>query len=228
MRKLIFSVLTLVVLLPNAVSSINYRDKAITLISFNVSISSETRKVFEKYDSQFPSAVNENADKFIARIKDLAWSSFVDTIQQKVGMVILPISTLGSTINYDAYGFPDVNITKAQKKGTSKFFMKVDIQISPETYQGLMMLKKDKNIQHIKLKDGEIRPMVSITLTTFSNNGIVPIGKYEGFSVAPNPWSLDDSSIFDGLVNENNKYDLSTFMSLINEAINDLSKNIHS
>ena len=228
MRTILTTIILSVTITTNYAGSINYRDKAISLISFSVNISAETKKIFEKFDSQFPATSNEKADKFIARIKDLAWSSFIDTIQKNIGMVILPISTLGSDVNYDLYGFPDVNITKAQKKGTSKFFMKIDIQISPETFQTLSIAKKEKSIQHIKLKDGETRPMVTITLTTFSNNGILPIGKYEGFSIAPNPWSTDDASIFDGLVNDNNRNDLSTFMSLINEAIKDLSKNIHS
>jgi len=228
MKKYILMAIILILVVPVTLfGSINYKDKAVTLLSFSVNIHPETRRIFEKFDSQFPSASNENADKFIARIKDFAWSSIVDSIQKNVGMVILPISTLGSSISYDAYGFPDVNITKAQKKGTSKYFMKIDIQIGPESFQSISMLKRDTVVQRITIKDDEIRPMVTITLTTFSNNGILPIGKYEGFSIAPMAWSSDDSSIFDGLVNDNAKYDLSSFMSLINAAIYDLSKNVH-
>jgi len=104
--------------------------------------------------------------------------------------------------------------------------MKIDLQIGPEAYQPISSFKNDTTSQRAKLKSGEIKPMVTITLTTYSENGIIPIGKYVGIAIAPTAWSADNASILDGLVNTNSKNDLSTLMSLINEAINDLSINI--
>jgi hypothetical protein len=212
---------------PSKAISINYKDKAISLIAFNVNISSETKRFLEQFESQFSLASNPNANKIIAKIKDHTWSSLVDSLQKNVGMIILPISTFGTSISYDNYGFPDVNVSKAQKKGSSKFYMKVELQIGSETLPPNPNLKKDTSYHIIKLKEGEIRPMVTITLTTFSNDGILPIGKYVGIAISPLAWKLDDSSIIDGMVNDNINANSSSLMTLINVAITKLSKNIH-
>jgi len=52
------------------------------------------------------------------------------------------------------------------------------------------------------------------------------LGKFVGISEAPSIWSVDNISILDGLINSNSKTDLSTIMSLVNEAVNDLSINM--
>jgi len=223
---LIASVIILVVI-PFQGKSINYRNKEMTLISFNVSIHLETKRYLDQFESYFSPIKNPNADKIVAKIKEQTWGSMVDVLQKEIGMVILPISTLGNNISYEEYGFPNVSISKAQRKGFSKFYMKIDLQIGPEVYQPQSSFKEDTTNQRIKLKSGEIKPMVTITITTYPENGIVPIDKYVGIAIAPTPWYSNDSSIIDGLVNEKSKTNLSSLMSLINEAINDVSTNIH-
>jgi hypothetical protein len=222
-----FSTLLILAIAPYASGTINYRDKAITLISFDVNINSETKRFLAKFENLFQSTSKPDADKIISRIKDLAWGTFVDTIQDNVGMIILPLNTLDSSIGYDVYGFPSVNIGKAQKKGTSKYFMKIDLQIGPEPTQPIGTIKKDTSSQFIKLKEGEIRPMVTIIVTTYSNNGILPIGKYTGSALSPYAWEANNDTILDGMVNENLSTNQSTLMNLIIQAITNLSKNIH-
>ncbi len=229
MRRFVFiSVFILLFVIPFQVGSINYRDKEITLISFSVNIHSDTKKYLEQFNSYFPSAKNSSADNIIAKIKEQTWGSLTDILQREIGMIILPINTLGSSISYDDYGFPDVSVGKAQRKGFSKYYMKIDVQIEPEIspYPVNIKAKKDSTIRPVKLKNGEIKPVVIITLTTYPNNGIIPLGKYVGYSEASTVWSPGDVLILDGLVNSNYKTDLTTLMSLVNEAINDLTTNI--
>jgi hypothetical protein len=232
MRKYLLSAAILILVgVPFNVGSANhknvkYKNKEMTLISFSISIHPETKRYLDQFESYFPSVKNPNADKIIAKIKEQTWGSIVDILQKDIEMIILPISTFGKNISYDNYGFPDVNISKAQRKGFSKFYMKIDLQIGPEIYQPLGSFKDDTTKQRVKLNSGEIKPMVTITITTYSANGIVPIDKYVGNAIASNTWSSDDSSIIDGLVNATSRNDPSTLMSLINEAINDVSANI--
>jgi len=227
MKKiLLITSIFILVGLPFHVGSINYRNKEITLISFGITINPETKSYLDQFESYFPSLKNNSGDKIIAKIKEQAWGSIVDILQKDIGMIILPIRTYGNNINYDAYGFPDVNIGKAQRKGFSKFYMKIDIQIGPETYHPLSSFKADTLDIQTKLKNGEIKPMVTITFTSFPESGIIPIDKHIGIAIAPEVWPDDDASVLDGLVNTSSKDDLSTLMSLINEAINDLSINI--
>lgn len=229
MRKtLLILAITIFVITPFRVSSQRYKNKEISLISFNVTIHSEVKKYLDQYENSFSSVKNAKADKIIAKIKEQAWGSFVDVLQREIGMIILPVSTFGNSISYDDYGFPDVNISKAQRKGFSKYYMKIDMQIGPEMPQFPIShkAKNDSTVQSTLLKDGEIKPVVTITLTTFPENGIMPLSKFVGIAESPAAWSSDDPLVLDGLINDNNKTDLSTLMSLINEAITDLSINM--
>lgn len=211
--------------LPFQLSSTNYKNKEITLIQFNVTIQPEIKKYLYQFENSFPALKNEKADKIIGKIKEQSWSALQDKLQQEIGMIITPLNSLGDRISYDVYDFPDVGVSKAQKKGASKFYMKVDLLIGPEMFQytthSSSKNKKDSTSQYTRLKEGEIKPMITITLTTFPNNGILPLDKFVGTATAPTAWTIDASTL-DGLVNEKNKNDLSTFMSLIQKAVDEL------
>ncbi|NOU16886.1 MAG: hypothetical protein HOO91_04935 [Bacteroidales bacterium] len=230
MRKIIaLTTFIFMVIIPFQVGSINYKNKEISLISFNITIHPDIKKFLDQFEGSFPVIKNSNADKIVAKIKEQTWSSLVDKLQSDIGMIILPISTFGKDISYDAYGFPDITISKAQRKGFSKFYMKIDLRIEPESVQFTNSYKsKYDTTQHLLMKKGDIKPMVTITLTTYPKNGIIPLGKYTGITISSNAWSASDTSFLEGLINANTKNDLTTLMGLINEAINDLSLNILS
>lgn len=230
MRKIIvLTTFIFMVIIPFQVGSINYKNKEISLTSFNITIHPDIKKFLDQFEGSFPSIKNSNADKILAKIKEQTWGNLVDKLQSDIGMIILPISTFGKDISYDAYGFPDIAISKAQRKGFSKFYMKIELRIEPESAQFANNYKaKYDTTQYLKMKKGDIKPMVTLTLTTYPQNGIIPLGKYTGITISLNAWSANDTSFLEGLINANTKNDLTTLMGLINEAINDLSLNILS
>lgn len=228
-KALLLSACYFVLSMPIMAIQNKYKNKEISLVSFTITIHSDTKKVFDSFESQFPSTKNQNADKIIAKIKEQTWGTIVDILQREIGMNILPINTFGDKVSYDSYGFPDVNVSKAQRKGYSKYYMKIDMQIGPVAaiqYPVSYKAKKDTTSQSGKLKAGEIKPVVTITLTTYPDNGLVPLDKFIGVAEADKIWTDENVSILDGLINGNITTDLSNFMSLINEAVNDLSINM--
>ncbi|RPH30274.1 MAG: hypothetical protein EHM93_16060 [Bacteroidales bacterium] len=227
MRIALSIIVSILITSPFQAVSQKYRNKEVSLISFNISIHPDTKKYIDQFESHFQAVKNVNADKIISKIKEQAWGSLVDSLQQEIGMVILPISTFGSKIGYDAYNFPDVNISKAQRIGYSKFYLKIDLGIGPEVITNQSFKSKnDSTLQKQKLKEGEIKPVVTLTITCYPANGIIPVGKYVGSAQASTIWSSESPSILDGLVNTNSKTDMSTLMSLINEAIFDATINM--
>jgi len=227
MRVLIFITVSFFFASPFQALSQKYKNKDVTLVSFNVSVNPDTKKYLDQFESKFPSIENKSADKIISKIKEHTWGSLVDTLQQDIGMVLLPISTFGSKIGYDAYNFPDVSISKAQRIGFSRFYMKIDLEIAPKAIQPLSYKERnDSALLSEKPKEGEIKPVVTLTITCYPTNGIIPVGKYVGSAEATKVWKTGDVSILDGLINDNSKDDLSTLMSLINEAIFDLTINM--
>lgn len=229
MKKLaiLLGVLSLMALPYKGISQ-KYKNREITLIQFNVTIQPEIKKQLDQLESKFPETKNKNIDPIIAKIKEESWELIFEKLQHDVGMLVMPINTLGDQISYDVYGFPDVGITKAQKKGATKYYMKVDLQIGPELYQYATSTSKDKKEntpQRVILNSDEIKPVVTITLTTFPTNGIIPLNKYIGSIVAPNVLKVD-ASILDGLVNDTIKNDKSTLMSLIAATVEELTLSI--
>lgn len=228
MRIFHFILVSIIIGTPFHALSQKYANKEMSLISFNVSIHPDTKKYLDQFESHFSSVKNTDADKIIAKVKEQVWGAMVDSLQQEIGMILLPISTFGNKIGYDAYNFPDVSISKAQRIGFSRFYMKVELEIGPKVLQYPLSHKErnDSTLQSEKPKEGEEKPVVTITITCYPTNGIIPIGKYIGSSEASNIWKPGNTAVLDGLVNSNNKNDLTTLMSLVNEAIFDLIINM--
>ena len=71
-------------------------------------------------------------------------------------------------------------------------------------------------------------PYVTLTLTCYSVNGIIPIGKYVGTMQSSTIWETGNSSVVDGLVNNNFEPNNSTLLGLITHAISDVTKNMQN
>lgn len=227
MKSIISITLSLILILPSIGYSQRYKNKDVALISFSVSIHDDIKAYLDKFESQFPNTANSKADKIIALIKDQTWAALADSLQQGVGMSVLPVTTFGNRSNYDEYNYPNIGISKAQQIGYSKIFIKIDLSINAEPTLSQSNLKvKPNTTSTTKPKEGEVMPFVSVTLSCFSNNGIIPIGKFTGTAQASTIWKDADSSILDGLVNVDSKTDQSTIMSLITHCIHDAVKNM--
>lgn len=227
MKSILSITLSLLFTLPFIGYSQRYKNKDVSLISFSVSIHDDVKAYLDKFESQFPNTADNKADKIIALIKDQTWVALVDSLQQGVGMSVLPVTTFGNRSNYDEYNYPNIGISKAQQIGYSKIFIKIDLDINPEPplYQNSSKIKSNI-VQTVKPKEGEIMPFVSLTITCFSTNGIIPIGKFTGTVQASTIWKDGNSSMLDGLVNADSKTDQSTIMSLITHCIHDAVKNM--
>jgi len=226
--KSIFTItLSLLLALPFMGYAQRYKNKDVALISFSVSINDDVKAYLDKFESQFPNTANTKSDKIIALIKDQAWAALADSLQEGVGMSVLPVTTFGNRSNYDEYKYPNIGISKAQQIGYSKLFIKIDLAISAEPPLNQPNFKaKPSTVPTAKPKEGEVMPFVSVTLSCFSNNGIIPIGKFTGTAQASTIWKDGNSSILDGLVNADAKTDQSTIMSLITHCIHDAVKNM--
>ncbi len=229
MRKIYpILIISIFISVSNQAFAQKYKNKEISLISFSVTIYPETKQFLEKLSGNFPPYKNPKADKIIGTIKEKTWAFLIDKLQEDNGMFILPLNTLGDSYSYDIYGFPDGNINKALKKGESKFYMKIEMYIgtaSNPTNAVSYKNQKDTSLYPSQLQDGQIMPKVTIDITTYSNNGILPVGRYKGISAAPKPFDLTPY-VLDGLVNTKNSFEPTTLMGIINEAIAEISINI--
>lgn len=228
MRKLLLlSTLTLALAPWHPLEAQKYRKKETTLTSFSLNIDPICKAKLDQLSHIFPEPRNSKADRIINQLKLRTWELLYERLQSEIGMVILPLDAYGDKFAYDAYYFPDVNISKAIKNGSSKYYFKVEMDIVPD-----MSAKYTKNgngkdsTNHIvTLSDDEIKPKVVITINFFSDKGILPIEKSVGTAIAPTALKVD-ASLFDGIINDNPGNDQTTLLSLIEDASRKVVRNI--
>jgi len=224
------SVLTLI-LQPLSSGSINYKNKQFALISFNLTIHQQVKEKLDQLSSYFPEVERMKADKIISRIMDYTWFLLEDRLQRELGMYILPTNTAGKQFDYNAYGYPNTSINKAIHRGTSKFYLKIDMSIEPEIIQSFSIssmakIKKDSSTTIADSTQNQgFKPKIVIDFTSYSEKGIIPIDKFTGTFIAAEPW-LFEPKILDGLTNTKECTEQDNLCLLINEAITDLIRKI--
>lgn len=214
----------------NHAYSQNYRNKQLALISFDVTIEQSLKVVLDEQADLFPETDNKKADRIVARLKERSWYLIKDKLENETEMYILPLNAHGKSFKYDDYGFPDVSINRALRVGTSKYYIKVDLELNSVSYQkdtgyGASTSETDTT-EIIEVKEGDIIPEVKVTITSFTNNGIIPMHKASGYSTVKLPWIISED-IFNGLINQKEfvSEEVTTILGLIDLATTDLIKN---
>jgi len=222
MRKLLLLSTLILSLAPwRPLEAQKYRKKETSLTSFSLNIDPVCKAKLDQLSHVFPEPRNGKADRIINQLKLKTWELLYDRLQSEVGMVILPLDAYGDKFTYDAYYFPDVNISKAIKKGSSKYYFKVEMDILPDVSAKYITSKngngKDSTNHIVLLKDDEIKPKVVITINFFSDKGILPIEKSVGTAIAPTALKIEES-LFNGIINDAPGNEQTTLLGLIEDA----------
>jgi hypothetical protein len=229
-RILVLFILLSLAIAPFKASSINYKNKQLALIAFNLTISPNMLEKLNTLENHFPDVKNQKNNKVIKKIKDMTWIVLEERLQREIGMYILPINAYGKEFDYDQYEYPNTSINKAIRRGISKYYMRIDMTIDFEEISKPSVVSSTlKNIIDTTNKTNKVelpqpKAKVSITLTTFSEKGIMPIDKFTGNFTAIEPWVFE-APLLDGLVNDNPFVDTNTLMGLFNTALSSLTIN---
>lgn len=207
MKKLL--ILLLIVFLTGSVNwgySQKYRNRQVSLFSYSCNIHQSIYKSFEEQIHLFPETDNRKADKIINAIKDRVWYMLKEGLEEETGMYILPINAYGKNFKYDAYGFPDMSINRALRKGSSRYYLKIDLTISSaldrkDTSYGTLLSKDSAENLEKTMDENAILPKVIINVTTYSDKGIIPEERITGTAIASKPWIVSEET-FNGIVNK--------------------------
>ncbi len=217
-----------------AVSSIysqSLRNREVALISFNYSIHQQVSQALSELSQYFPEVEIQKGDKYTSVLKDRSWSLIEETLEKEFSMYILPLNTFGRSFSYDQYGYPNVNINRALRQGTARFYLKVDLifsQITPTKEIGFGSTSRTRKDSTETIEIEELSgfiPEVTITVTFFTDKGIIPLQKVTGTAKASSPWAITPD-ILNGLVN-NEDYQADRtidIMGLIHQAMKDVIK----
>jgi len=230
-NKLLALFLLLLVILPFNAGSINYRNKHLALIALNVTISPQMMEHLSGLESSFPEVKNHKTNKIIKRIKDITWILLEDRLEREIGLYLYPVNIYGNQFDYDAYDFPNTPINKAIRRGNSKFYIRVDLNIEfeipsvPTGYGSAPRQRRDSSKAATEEPLPDPKPRIYFNVITYSDKGIIPVDKFLGQAKASEPWVFD-TNLLDGLVNEKFTQDSKTFMGLMNQAISNLILNM--
>lgn len=208
----------------------SYRNKQLALISYSYNIHQNIKPQLDEFAYLFPDTQESKADKTIATLKNNSWQVLKERLEEKTGMYILPINAHGNDFKYDDYGFPNMSINKALKKGNSRYYIRVSVTIAAQANKvekgyGSIVNKDTTNTSNA-IPEGSLVPVITIEVTTYTREGLLPTQKAVGSAIATEPWVISPST-FDGLKKgeELKLNDPNNIMGLINSAITNLLGN---
>lgn len=229
-RTVITLCFSLAVILANGQTQ-RYQNRELALITFNFNIAKDIKPIFDTQSQLFPEVENRKVDKVIALLKERTWYLLEARLEQEIGMYILPVNAYGKSFKYDEYNFPSVSINQALKRGTSKYYMRVDISIisaieKRDAGYGASIPTSDSIASKLSEMENACLPKITIDITTYNDKGILPLQKISATITAKDPWVLGED-IFNGLVNkkEFDRQSTNTYLGLTNVAISRLIRN---
>ncbi|HDP75674.1 MAG TPA: hypothetical protein ENN49_07380 [Bacteroidales bacterium] len=219
---------TVVFIINNQAFAQKYRNKEVTLIAYKVNLDPEYHAKFTEYAHLFRDPVKPKHDRIIGHLTADIWDIIKQQLTNDVGMIILPLDAYGNKFSYDQYGFPNTSISRALKKGNSKFYISIDVDISPE-FSSKYIIKTSAGTprQVIQLATNEIKPRVIIKMNIYNDIGIIPVANTKGEAIESKVITLNDK-YFDGFVNTNINSPYQTLYKLVNQAVKELVISVYS
>jgi hypothetical protein len=195
-----------------------YYKQQFTLFKFHCVVDSrvisQLSEIESCMDCKPPKSYSKTEVMFVQSIFTVVKSK----LESKFGVYILPIESYGDKADYDDFGFPDIMINNAIKKGTTKYFFKVTAYIQNSN-------KLDAT------NTSDFRPVVKVQIDLFNKSGYQPISTVEGVSEAVGMMKREPS-ILTGLdcvtVPKDKKaaVDAEVILTLINDAVDQALKSL--
>lgn len=204
MKKIVSTLTAMLILAaliqPDAAAQ-RYRKRETYLIDFKVKIDEDYKRKFEQFASIFPQGANKTVSPVENLIRYTTWDIIKSKLTDRVGMIILPLNAYGKKFSYDDFGFPNVAVSRAIRKGESKYYIKLELEIVPEySSKFITITNPDTANQIVQLQDNELKADVIVRLTIYNDKGIIPIKTCEGRAHCDEVVTLDEH-FFDGIAN---------------------------
>lgn len=166
-------------------------NKQFTLLSYNLNISDDITDELSELESYVDGIKTYNDpgnNKLEAIFVHIIYFTLKEKMEEQLGVEILPINTFLRKVKYDDYGYPKTNIRTALKKGYSKYYFKVDAKVESITESK----KKENADQFEGIDHPVIIPQITLNITVYNKEGVVPIFKWEGSSESKYPLAIDE------------------------------------
>ncbi len=181
----------LVFLISTSISAQNIKNKQFSLINYNLSISNDFIEEIAELESFIDNIKTYNDpgnEKLKAILVHIIYYNLKENLERELEMEILPINTFMRNVKYDDYGYPKTNIRDALRKGDSRFYFKVAANL-----ESLTKKKKDESPEIFENIDYSVTyPQLSIEITVYNNEGIIPVAKWLGVTTPKYPLAINE------------------------------------
>ncbi len=174
-----------------ALNAQNIRNKQFSLFSYKLSVSNDFAEEIlelEPFIDNIKTYNDPGNEKLKAILIHIIYYNLKEKLEEELEMEILPINTFMRNVKYDDYGYPDANIRQALRKGNSRFYFSVNAN--------LKSLTKDKRNENPEIFEDVDNPVVypelTIEVTVFNNEGIIPVAKWIGTTTPKYPLEINE------------------------------------
>ena len=154
-------------LISTSISAQNIKNKQFSLFSYELSISNDFVEELAELESFIDNIETYNDpgnEKLKTILVHIIYYSLKENLERELEMEILPINTFMRNVKYDDYGYPKTNIRDALKKGYSRFYFRVKVNL-----ESLTKKKKDENPEKFENIDYPVTyPQLSIEITVYN------------------------------------------------------------
>lgn len=167
------------------------KNKQFTLISYDLNISKDFEEELnglESFIDHIKTYNDPGNEKLKAILIHVIYYKLKEDFEDELGMEILPTNTFMRNVKYDDYGYPNASIREALRKGGSKFYFKIDAKL-----ESLTKKKRDEDPDAFKDMDYPVTyPQLSIAITLYNNEGIIPVARWEGMTTPKYPLAINE------------------------------------
>ncbi len=186
-----FVLFFLVLFISISISAQNIKNKQFALFSYNFSISNdfvEELVELESYIDNIKTYNDPGNEKLKAILVHIIYYNLKEKLGQELEMEILPINTFMREVKYDDYGYPNSNIREALRKGDSRFYFRVAANL-----ESLTKKKKEESPEIFEdINYSVTYPQLSIEITVYNNEGIIPVAKWVGVTTPKYPLAINE------------------------------------
>src|SRR6056297_3343491 len=227
MKKYI--ILTLLsVFLAVALYGQNIVNKQFTLLNYDLNLTTEFREDLQNLEPFFNSVEVHNKDSD-DRLKAIMihhiYYHLKENLEEDLEINILPINTFMQKVKYNDFGYPKTHINKALRVGGSRYYFKLDVTFDSMT--------EERKKNDPKLQGNIIFPHITIDITVYDKNGVIPVDKWHGEKITYKPYEINkrffrqfvkDSEIPSKPQLEEGEEEQENLFQLYEAALNDLIK----
>lgn len=161
-KGLLFSWISLFSLLSHA-QDFSYQQ--FTLIGYSIDLSDDFQEAGEKLAQTLDNT--SYPDKLQGFFAHQTYSQLVRLFEKELNIYVLPVNSLGKKARYDDLGYPEISIQKAIREGSTKYFLKVDVNIQLDN--------QSMKVKGYNPADGYAQPVVAINVSLYNTKGYVPV-----------------------------------------------------